>query len=122
LKVKHIIVCGHYGCGGVIAAMGNKQFGLIDNWLRHIKDVYRLHQSELDAIADTEERGRKLVELNVIEQVNDLGKTSIVQNAWKNKQDLHLHGWVYDINDGIINDLGVNIKGTDDMLAVYKFD
>jgi carbonic anhydrase len=102
--------------------MGNKQFGLIDNWLRHIKDVYRLHQSELDAIADTEERGRKLVELNVIEQVNDLGKTSIVQNAWKNKQDLHLHGWVYDINDGIINDLGVNIKGTDDMLAVYKFD
>jgi carbonic anhydrase len=122
LKVKHIIVCGHYGCGGVIAAMGNKQFGLIDNWLRHIKDVYRLHQSELDAITDTEERGRKLVELNVIEQVNDLGKTSIVQNAWKNKQDLHLHGWVYDINDGIINDLGVNIKGTDDMLAVYKFD
>lgn len=122
LKVKHIIVCGHYGCGGVIAAMGNKQFGLIDNWLRHIKDVYRLHQSELDAITDIEERGRKLVELNVIEQVNDLGKTSIVQNAWKNKQDLHLHGWVYDINDGIINDLGVNIKGTDDMLAVYKFD
>jgi carbonic anhydrase len=95
---------------------------LIDNWLRHIKDVYRLHQSELDAITDIEERGRKLVELNVIEQVNDLGKTSIVQNAWKNKQDLHLHGWVYDINDGIINDLGVNIKGTDDMLAVYKFD
>ena len=122
LKVKHIIVCGHYGCGGVIAAMGNKQFGLIDNWLRHIKDVYRLHQSELDAITDIEERGRKLVELNVIEQVNDLGKTSIVQNAWKNKQDLHLHGWVYDINDCIINDLGVNIKGTDDMLAVYKFD
>jgi carbonic anhydrase len=122
LKVKHIIVCGHYGCGGVIAAMGNKQFGLIDNWLRHIKDVYRLHQSELDAITDIEERGRKLVELNVIEQVNDLGKTSIVQNAWKNKQDLHLHGLVYDINDGIINDLGVNIKGTDDMLAVYKFD
>ena len=122
LKVKHVIVCGHYGCGGVIAAMGNKQFGLIDNWLRHIKDVYRLHQSELDAISNIEERGRKLVELNVIEQVNDLGKTSIVQNAWKNKQGLHLHGWVYDINDGIINDLGVNIKGTDDMLAVYKFD
>ena len=122
LKVKHIIVCGHYGCGGVQAAMENKQFGLIDNWLRHIKDVYRYHHKELDAIEDKTQRARRFVEVNVMEQVHDLCKTSIVQNAWKNKQDLHLHGWVYDINDGIINDLGVNIKGTDDMLAVYKFD
>ena len=80
LKVKHIIVCGHYGCGGVIAAMGNKQFGLIDNWLRHIKDVYRLHHEELDSIVDETERARRFVELNVVEQVIDLGKTSIVQN------------------------------------------
>lgn len=92
LKVKHIIVCGHYGCGGVLAAMGNKQFGLIDNWLRHIKDVYRIHQQELDAIQDEHLRGKRLVELNVIEQVSDLAKTSIIQNAWKREQPLHLHG------------------------------
>ena len=121
LKVKHIIVCGHYGCGGVIAAMGNKQFGLIDNWLRHIKDVYRFHHEELDAIADTDQRARRLVELNVIEQVRDLGKTSIVQNAWNNGQALHIHGWVYDLADGIINDLQVNFTSADELHEVYKF-
>ena len=115
LKVKHIIVCGHYGCGGVLAAMENKQFGLIDNWLRHIKDVYRLHFKELDALKDTKLRADRLVELNVIEQVQDLGKTSIVQNAWKREQPLHLHGWVYDVKDGLIKDLGVNFKGTHDL-------
>lgn len=115
LKVKHIIVCGHYGCGGVIAAMGNKQFGLIDNWLRHIKDVYRYHHNELDAIQDENERTRRFIELNVIQQVKDLGKTSIVQNAWHNGQQLHLHGWVYDLSDGIINDLGVNFKSAEDL-------
>lgn len=115
LKVKHIIVCGHYGCGGVIAAMGNKQFGLIDNWLRHIKDVYRFHHEELDAIADEQQRTRRFIELNVIEQVKDLGKTSIVQNAWHNGQELHVHGWVYDLSDGIINDLGVNFKSAEDL-------
>ncbi|NQW79056.1 MAG: carbonic anhydrase, partial [Chitinophagaceae bacterium] len=83
LKVKHIIVCGHYGCGGILAAIGNKQVGLIDNWLRHIKDVYRYHHKELDAIADENERAKRFVEVNVMEQVHDLGKTSIVQNAWK---------------------------------------
>jgi carbonic anhydrase len=122
LKVKHIIVCGHYGCGGVLAAMGNKQFGLIDNWLRHIKDVYRLHYAQLDAIEDVTQRGRRFVELNVMEQVMDLGKTSIVQNAWQNGQPLHLHGWVYDINDGIIKDLDVTIKSIGDLHAVYQFD
>ena len=115
LKVKHIIVCGHYGCGGVIAAMGNKQFGLIDNWLRHIKDVYRFHHEELDAIADEQQRTRRFIELNVVEQVHDLCKTSIVQNAWHNGKDLHVHGWVYDLSDGIINDLGVNFKSTQDL-------
>ncbi len=122
LKVKHIIVCGHYGCGGVMAAMKNQQFGLIDNWLRHIKDVYRYHHKELDAIENEDLRARRLVEVNVQEQVHDLGKTSIVQNAWKREQPLHLHGWVYDIHDGLINDLGVTFTCTKDLHNVYHFD
>lgn len=122
LKVKHIIVCGHYGCGGVLAAMGNKQYGLIDNWLRHIKDVYRYHHKELDAIEDMEERGRRFVEVNVMEQVADLGKTSIVQNAWNNDQPLHIHGWVYDVKDGLIKDLGVNITCADELHNVYHLE
>jgi len=122
LKVKHIIVCGHYGCGGVMAAMKNQQFGLIDNWLRHIKDVYRYHHKELDAIEDETLRARRFVEVNVQEQVHDLGKTSIVQNAWKNNQPLHLHGWVYDLHDGLINDLGVNFTCTKDLHNVYHLD
>ena len=122
LKVKHIIVCGHYGCGGVMAAMKNQQFGLIDNWLRHIKDVYRYHHKELDAIEDETLRARRFVEVNVQEQVHDLGKTSIVQNAWKRNQPLHLHGWVYDIHDGLINDLGVNFTCPKDLHSVYHLD
>ncbi len=122
LKVKHIIVCGHYGCGGVLAAMGNKQYGLIDNWLRHLKDVYRIYHNELDAIEDEVQRGRRFVEVNVMEQVLDLGKTSIVQNAWKRDQPLHLHGWAYDVHDGIIKDLNVTITGVDDLHEVYHFD
>jgi carbonic anhydrase len=122
LKVKHVIVCGHYGCGGVIAAMKNQQFGLIDNWLRHIKDVYRYHHVELDAIEDENERARRFVEVNVQEQVHDLGKTSIVQNAWKRNQPLHIHGWVYDINDGLINDLKVTFTCTKDLHKVYHLD
>lgn len=122
LKVKHIIVCGHYGCGGVMAAMKNQQFGLIDNWLRHIKDVYRYHHNELDAIEDETLRARRFVEVNVQEQVHDLGKTSIVQNAWKRNQPLHLHGWVYDINDGLINDLCVNFTNPKDLHNVYHLD
>ena len=122
LKVKHIIVCGHYGCGGVIAAMKNQQFGLIDNWLRHIKDVYRYHHVELDAIKDEDLRARRLVEVNVQEQVHDLGKTSIVQNAWKRNQPLHIHGWVYDIKDGLINDLKVTFTCTKDLHKVYHLD
>lgn len=122
LKVKHIIVCGHYGCGGVIAAMNSQQFGLIDNWLRHIKDVYRYHHQELDAIKDEQERARRFVEVNVQEQVHDLGKTSIVQNAWKRNQPLHIHGWVYDINDGLIKDLKVTFTCTKDLHKVYHLD
>jgi len=121
LKVKHIIVCGHYGCGGVIAAMGNKQFGLIDNWLRHIKDVYRLYQEELDAIEDEKLKANKFVEYNVMEQVFDLCKTSIVQNAWQHEQPLEVHGWVYDLNDGYIKDLNVTFASNKDLPSVYKF-
>lgn len=121
LKVKHIIVCGHYECGGVNAAMGNKQFGLIDNWLRHIKDVYRLHTEELDNIKDLKLRARKLVELNVTEQVNGLCKTSIIQNAWQNKQDLSIHGWVYDLHDGYLKDLEVTCCNMEELAEVYQF-
>lgn len=107
LKVKHVIVCGHYGCGGVMAAMEDKEYGLIDNWIRHIKDVYRLHRAELDAIANQNERARRFVELNVIEQVNDLGKTSIIRNAWTKGEIPYVHGWVYDIHNGLIRELDV---------------
>lgn len=122
LKIKHIIVCGHYGCGGVIAAMNNKQYGLIDNWLRQIKDVYRFHHEELDAIPDEELRARRFVELNVIEQVHHLGKTSIVQNAWNENQSLQVHGWVYDLNDGIIKDLDVTSSCVKDLHSVYHLE
>lgn len=120
LKVKHIIVCGHYGCGGINAAMGNSSIGIIDNWVRHIKDVYRFHQAELDAILDEKERFNKFVELNVKEQVFDLAKTSIVQNAWKNGQGLSIHGWVYGLNSGYVTDLGVNFSCDKDLDEVYQ--
>lgn len=120
LKVKHVIVCGHYGCGGVKAAMGNTSIGIIDNWIRHIKDVYRFHQEELDAIENEKERFNKFVEINVKEQVMDLAKTSIVQNAWKNGLELSLHGWVYGLNDGYVTDLGVNFSCDKDLDQVYQ--
>lgn len=122
LNVKHIIVCGHYGCGGVQAAMGNKQIGLIDNWIRHIKDVYRHHATELNAIDGEKDRFNRFVELNVAEQVFDLAKTSIVQGAWKKNKELHIHGWVYDIADGLINDLEVTIRNNETLGEVYKLD
>ncbi|MDP5098894.1 MAG: carbonate dehydratase [Crocinitomicaceae bacterium] len=118
LKVKHVIVCGHYGCGGVQTAMTNKQVGIIDNWIRHIKDVYRFHKKELDAISNEQERFDRFVELNVYEQVQDLAKTSIIQNAWARKQDIHLHGWVYGINNGIIKDLDITLKDNHSLEAV----
>ena len=122
LNIQHILVCGHYGCGGVQTAMSNKQVGLIDNWLRHIKDVYRLYQAELNAIPDMQVRVDRLVELNVQEQVRGLAKTSIVQNAWANGKELMLHGVVYDIKNGVLKDLGVNFQDTADMEDVYRFD
>jgi len=122
LKVKHVIVCGHYGCGGVKAAMQNSQFGLIDNWLRTIKDVYRIHTRELESIFDEEERFRRFVELNVIEQVFDLTKTSIIQNAWTQGNFPKVHGWVYDIASGIIKDLRVSLDSTAKLPAIYRIE
>jgi len=122
LKVKHVIVAGHYGCGGVAAAMSRKQFGLIDNWLRHIKDVYRLHSHELDLITDPAVRADRLVELNVIEQVFNLCKTTIVQNAWKERTDLEVHGWVVDIRTGFVKDLKVSCSNTDNLSKVFALD
>jgi carbonic anhydrase len=122
LKVKHVIVCGHYGCGGIEAAMTNKSIGLIDNWIRHIKNIYRVHKKELDNIADISERTNRFVELNVIEQVYDLAKTSIVQNAWGTDQELTIHGWVYGVDNGIVKDLGVNFKNDSQLDEVYKLD
>ena len=120
LKVKHVIVCGHYGCGGVKAAMGNQSIGLIDNWIRHIKDVYRLHEHYLNTIQDEEERFNKFVEVNAQEQVFDLAKTSIVQNAWRNGQELTLHGWTYGLNSGYVTDLGVNMSSNEELDEVYQ--
>ncbi len=120
LEVKHIIVCGHYDCGGVKAALTNKSYGLIDNWIRHIKDVYRFHQEELDGLTDETEKLNRYVELNVIEQVFDLAKTSIVQNAWQKNQEVSIHGWVYKLNDGIIKDLNVNFKNNSELNLVYQ--
>ncbi len=122
LKVKHIIVCGHYGCGGVQAALTNKHIGLIDNWIRHIKDVYRFHQDELNAIEDEKAKFDRFVELNVFEQVYDLAKTSIMQTAWDREQEVHIHGWVYDVKDGLINDLKITLKDNDSLSEVYQLD
>ncbi len=122
LEVSHVIVCGHYGCGGVIAALDNKQVGIIDNWLRHIKDVYRLHKTEIDAIQDPELKSRRMVEINVQEQVFDLSKTSIVQNAWAADRELHLHGIVYDVANGVLKDLGLNISNNQHLDNVYQLD
>lgn len=119
LKVKHVIVCGHYGCGGVKAAMGNNQFGLIDNWLRHIKDVYRIHQNELDNIADENLRFNRMVELNTTEQVYDLCKTSIIQNSWSRGEFPYVHGWVYDMNTGKLKNLNVTFNSNRGLSKVY---
>ena len=122
LQVEHVIVCGHYGCGGVRAAMTSKQFGVIDNWIRHIKDVYRMNQNELDSITDPIEKENRFTELNVIEQVYDLSKTSIVQNAWRNHRRPYIHGWVYNIANGEIKDLNVSLSHDSEIPGVYKFE
>lgn len=121
LKVKHVIVCGHYGCGGVQAAMGDQSFGIIDDWLKNIKDVYHNHKNELDKFEKEDQRFNRLVELNVYEQVQNLTKTTIVQNAWKNKQNLQIHGWIYELNTGKIKDLKIDKNKNLDIDTNYKF-
>ena len=119
LKVNHIIVCGHYGCGGIKAAMDDKEHGLIDNWLRHIKDVYRYHQKELDLINDDKKKLHKLCEFNVIEQVSNICNTTIVQGAWKSGQKLAVHGWIYNLEDGLLRDLNVCVTGIKDYQSLF---
>jgi len=112
LKVEHIIICGHHGCGGVKAAMDNPQLGLIDNWLRHVQDVIHKHEELLSKIDDEDERLDRLCELNVIEQVLNVGRTTIVQGAWQRGQELGVHGWIYGLQDGLLRDLEVSIDGS----------
>lgn len=123
LKVKHIIVCGHYGCGGVSAALTHKNLGLINKWLRNVKDVYRIHRRELEAVNDNRTRLRRMVELNVEEQVWKLAETTFVQQAWKREQRPYLHGWVYDLHTGYINDLFMLSPGAQiDDIYQFEFD
>ena len=121
LKVKHVIVCGHYGCGGILNALSHKHLGLINKWLRHIKDIYRFHRRELDAIADDDLKWRRLVELNVMEQVTNLAETSIVQQVWARGGDLTIHGWVYDLHSGLLKELAL-MNAESPLDPIFKFD
>jgi carbonic anhydrase len=121
LKVKHVIVCGHYGCGGVTAAMDNLSYGFVDSWLRNIKEVYAKYERELERIVDKTEQIDRLVELNVIEQVRNLAKTKIVQKAWM-EGSLKIHGWVYGLGDGIIKDLNVVYEDVENIDKIYRYD
>jgi carbonic anhydrase len=122
LKVKHIIVCGHYGCGGIKAAMDNQEHGLIDNWLRHIKDVYRYHQNRIDSFQSNEDKFNLLCELNVIEQVANVCHTTIVQNAWKSGRELAVHGWIYAIETGLLKDLDVCITKKSEISKIHQIE
>jgi carbonic anhydrase len=115
LKVEHIIVCGHHGCGGVKAAMSNLQYGLIDNWLRHVQDVLHVYETELSQIEDESKRLDRLCELNVIEQVVNVSRTTIVQNAWQRGQELVVHGWIYGLEDGLLRDLEISIDSSEEL-------
>mmetsp|Transcript_11750 Transcript_11750/g.21262 ORF Transcript_11750/g.21262 Transcript_11750/m.21262 type:complete len:342 (-) Transcript_11750:131-1156(-) len=120
LKVKRIVVCGHYACGGVKASMSDMKFGAIDNWLRHIRDVRRTHAQELGAIADENQRFRRLCELNVMEQVQNVVATTIVQNAWDEGSDLTVHAWIYDVADGLVKDLGIAVSNPSEVSNLYR--
>ncbi|MEY3712708.1 MAG: carbonate dehydratase [Pseudomonadota bacterium] len=120
LQVEHVIVCGHYGCGGVQAAWQNTRLGLIDNWLRHVQDVMKKHRARLDKLPSEEQRLRALCELNVIEQVLNVGQTTIAQNAWDAGKPLQVHGWIYDLHDGLLRDLKVTLRNADEFDVVYQ--
>lgn len=122
LKVRHIIVCGHYGCGGVHAAMGHQELGLIDNWLRHLKDHYQKHREELESISDAHARFDRFCEINVTEQVHTLCHTTIVQGAWRRGQPLSVHGLIYGVKDGLLKDLGVRVNSIDEIEPIYRID
>jgi len=121
LKVKHIIVCGHYGCGGVKAAMSNDSYGLLDGWLAHIKDVYRLHKAELDKIEDEDDRAKRFVELNVQEQVYNMATVSFIQENWKKGEFPYIHGWVYNLGDGMLKDLDITVNSAEKLDKVFQY-
>ena len=120
LDVEHVIVCGHYGCGGVNSALRNDRLGLIDNWLRHVQDVMRKHRAQLDALPDDRARQRRLCELNVIEQVLNVGETTIVQSAWDRGKPLEVHGVIYDLSDGLLRDMRVAVRSTGEFAELYR--
>lgn len=122
LNVQHVIVCGHYGCGGVKAAMEDNHLGLVDNWLRHIRDVYAAHKSELDAILDRKKRFERLVQLNVLQQVLNICHTTIVQEAWARKQKVAVHGWVYNMETGKLEDLNCCYSASEQLESIYKIN
>jgi carbonic anhydrase len=121
LRVQHIIICGHYGCGGVKAAMSNQSHGLIDNWLSKIKDTYAHHHVALNSIQNPEEKLDRLCELNVVDQVRTLTRTTIVQDAWHRRQTLSIHGWIYGLKDGLVKDLGVRVDRLDQVPEQFRF-
>ncbi len=116
LKVKHIMIVGHYGCGGVIAALRNQKLGLINNWLRHVQDVVQKYDAHLTSLLVEEARSDRLCELNVIEQVVNVCQTTIVESAWENGQELSVHGWIYRLSDGLIRDLHMSVHSTEDIM------
>lgn len=122
LKVKHVIVCGHYGCGGVKAAISNEKYGLIDNWLRNIKDIYQLNEEIINSLVSEKERVDRLCEMNVIEQVKSVIHTTIVQDAWDRGQELGVHGWIYSIADGLLRDLDVCVTSKEQVHQIYRTD
>jgi carbonic anhydrase len=120
LKIKHVIVCGHYGCGGIKAALENHPHGLVDNWLRHVRDTLHRHRKTLDAISNETERVRRLCELNTVDQVVNVGNTTILQDAWERGQRITVHGWIYDIADGLLKDLGVSVASRNELEIVQN--
>ena len=122
LAVKHIIVCGHYGCGGVAAAMQHKEFGLIDNWLRHLKDIYQRYETPLDSIIDDQQRLNLFCEVNVKEQVRNVCHTTIVQGAWRRGQELSVHGWVYGLSNGLLKDLDVTVTSAAELDTLFRME